>query len=49
MVQSALPSFFANYQLDEHFYDEMFTATAAPRSQYAALYKRLLELSPEAL
>ena len=49
MVQPALPSFFANYTLDDHFFDEMFTADATPRPQYAALFKRLLELSPEAL
>lgn len=49
MTQTILAPPFTNYQLDDIFYDEMFTVAAAPRSQYGALYKRLLELSPEDL
>lgn len=36
---------FHSYQLDTA-YDEMFAPDARPRSHYAALYSRLLELSP---
>jgi uncharacterized circularly permuted ATP-grasp superfamily protein len=39
---------FANYQLDAA-YDEMFSAAEAPRPQYEALYRRLLELQPNEL
>jgi len=39
---------FGSYQLDAA-YDEMFTAEAAPRPQYQALYRRLLELQPAEL
>jgi uncharacterized circularly permuted ATP-grasp superfamily protein len=39
---------FANYQLDAAF-DEMFAVEAEPRSQYQALYQRLLELVPSEL
>ena len=49
MTQSILTPPFTNYQLDDIFYDEMFTGVATPRPQYEALYKRLLELSPEVL
>ncbi len=49
MDSAAQSPFFANYRLDAQYYDEMFTALAEPRSQYDALYKRLLELSPTAL
>jgi uncharacterized circularly permuted ATP-grasp superfamily protein len=39
---------FANYQLDAA-YDEMFSAAGEPRSQYGALFRRLLELQPAEL
>ena len=39
---------FAAYQLDDA-YDEMFTPDGVPRSHYASLYKRLLELTPAEL
>ncbi len=39
---------FVNYQLDAA-YDEMFTAASEPRSQYQALFQRLLELQPAEL
>ncbi len=39
---------FVNYQLDAA-YDEMFTAASEPRSQYHALFQRLLELQPAEL
>ena len=44
-----MSSLFQQYQLDTHFYDEMFASVADPRPPYAALYKRLQELSPQAL
>ena len=49
MDQATLPSFFDNYQLDQQYYDEMFQLAGEPRPHYAALFKRLLELSPTAL
>ncbi|MBP6823321.1 MAG: circularly permuted type 2 ATP-grasp protein [Acidobacteria bacterium] len=39
---------FGNYQLDAA-YDEMFAAPGNPRSQYRALYQRLLQLVPSEL
>jgi uncharacterized circularly permuted ATP-grasp superfamily protein len=39
---------FASYQLDAAF-DEMFAGAGDPRSQYQALYHRLLELAPSEL
>lgn len=39
---------FSNYQLDAAF-DEMFAVAGKPRSQYRALYQRLLELVPSEL
>jgi uncharacterized circularly permuted ATP-grasp superfamily protein len=39
---------FVNYQLDAA-YDEMFAAASEPRSQYHALFQRLLELQPAEL
>lgn len=39
---------FSNYQLDAAF-DEMFAIAGKPRSQYQALYHRLLELAPSEL
>jgi len=39
---------FANYQLDSAF-DEMFDAAAQPRTQYRALFQRLLDLRADEL
>jgi uncharacterized circularly permuted ATP-grasp superfamily protein len=39
---------FVNYQLDAA-YDEMFSSAGQPRSQYHALFQRLLELQPAEL
>ena len=39
---------FSEYALD-HCYDEMFDRSGVPREPYAALYRRLLELSPAEL
>jgi uncharacterized circularly permuted ATP-grasp superfamily protein len=49
MAHPVLAPPFKNYHLDDLYYDEMFTAVAAARPQYDALYKRLLGLSPEEL
>src|SRR5580765_8938030 len=40
--------FFSQYALD-HCYDEMFDSSGAPRPPYAAMHRRLLELSPAEL
>ena len=42
------PAPFANYQLDDA-YDEMFTSDGTPRSPYALLFQRLLEMTPAEL
>ena len=39
---------FSEYALD-HCYDEMFDRAGVPREPYAALHRRLLELSPAEL
>lgn len=51
ITQETKPRFqppFTFYEL-ERAYDEMFEANGQPRSHYAALYRLLLELSPEEL
>ncbi|MBZ0291672.1 MAG: circularly permuted type 2 ATP-grasp protein [Anaerolineae bacterium] len=46
--QGAFSSVFTQYELDSA-YDEMFEGEVRPRSHYEAIYRRLLELSPEEL
>src|SRR5215467_7671917 len=47
-ADSKLSSPFRYYEFTRAF-DEMFECEGHPRSQYSALYKRLLELAPEEL
>ncbi len=48
-MEGSEPTLFAKYQLDDGCYDEMFSAEAAPRPPYSAIYNSLLPLSAEEL